>query len=193
MARCDESGTAANGGRVVAAIPEHTVRSLPRSPPFAMQRGNRIHQRQSFLRVVPVCAGQALSQRYAPRVAKSDGACSRAWLDRWNSDRSGRPPYTARMQQLSRTARDQSIWSLRASQSRSAKWIRFHTLACCQYLADGKWNAVELRIAENGESQTALHRLSPTGNAITSTSNISISWQECLAGASPFHHFTTGA
>jgi hypothetical protein len=28
--------TAPNGGRVVAAIPEHTVRSLPRASPFAV-------------------------------------------------------------------------------------------------------------------------------------------------------------
>ncbi len=56
-------------GRVVAAIPEHTVRPLPRSPPFAVQRGNRIHQRQGFLRVVPVRAGQANRERHAPPVA----------------------------------------------------------------------------------------------------------------------------
>ena len=61
--------TALNGGRVVAAIPEHTVRPLPRSPPFAMQRGNRIHQREGFLRVVPVRAGQANRERHAPPVA----------------------------------------------------------------------------------------------------------------------------
>src|SRR6267143_6524937 len=36
------------------------------------------------------------------------------------------------MEQLSTTARDQSIWSLRASQSSSAKWIRSHTPASCQ-------------------------------------------------------------
>ena len=36
------------------------------------------------------------------------------------------------MEQLSTTARDQSIWSSRASQSSSAKWIRSHTPACCQ-------------------------------------------------------------
>jgi hypothetical protein len=41
--------TAPNGGCVVAAIPEHTVRSLPRASPFAVQRGNPIHQRQGFL------------------------------------------------------------------------------------------------------------------------------------------------
>src|SRR5262249_25631623 len=35
--------TAPNGGCVVAAISEHTVRPLPWSAPFAVQRGNRIH------------------------------------------------------------------------------------------------------------------------------------------------------
>ena len=45
------------GLRVLAAISEHTVRSLPRSPPSAVQRGNRIHQRRRCLRVVPVRAG----------------------------------------------------------------------------------------------------------------------------------------
>jgi hypothetical protein len=48
--------TAPNGGRVVAAIPEHTVRPLPRSPVFALERGNRIHQRQ----------GSCESFRFAP-------------------------------------------------------------------------------------------------------------------------------
>jgi hypothetical protein len=33
-----------------------------------MQRGNRIHQRQGFLRVVPVRAGQAHCERYAAPV-----------------------------------------------------------------------------------------------------------------------------
>jgi hypothetical protein len=61
--------TAPNGTRVVAAISEHTVRPLPRSPPFPAERGNRIHQREGFLRVVPVCAGQSHSERYAPPVA----------------------------------------------------------------------------------------------------------------------------
>jgi hypothetical protein len=44
----------------------------------------------------------------------------------------GSPPYTARMEQLSTTARDQSFRSSRASQSRTAKWIRSQTPACCQ-------------------------------------------------------------
>ena len=58
-----------NGSRVVAAIPEHTVWPLPRSPPFAVQRGNRIDQRQGFLRVVPIRAGQTHGERHASPVA----------------------------------------------------------------------------------------------------------------------------
>ena len=61
--------TAPNGGPIVAAIPEHTVRPLPRSPPCAVQRGTRIHQREGFLRVVPVRAGQAHGERDAASVA----------------------------------------------------------------------------------------------------------------------------
>src|SRR5262249_22271328 len=42
------------------------------------------------------------------------------------------PPKTARMEQLSTTGRDQSIWSERASQSSNAKCIRSQTPARCQ-------------------------------------------------------------
>ena len=58
-----------NGGCVVAAIPEHTVRPSSRSPPFAVQRGNRIDQRQGFLRVVPIRAGETHGERHASPVA----------------------------------------------------------------------------------------------------------------------------
>jgi hypothetical protein len=42
------------------------------------------------------------------------------------------PPYTARTEQPSTTARDQSIRPSRASQSSTAKWMRSHTPANCQ-------------------------------------------------------------
>jgi hypothetical protein len=41
---------------------------VPRSPALAVQRGNRIDQRQGFLRVVPVRAGQA--NRGTPRPSQ---------------------------------------------------------------------------------------------------------------------------
>jgi hypothetical protein len=63
------SYAAPDRGRVVAAVPEHAVRPLPGSPAFAMQRGNRIHQRQGFLRVVPIRTGQTHCERHTARVA----------------------------------------------------------------------------------------------------------------------------
>jgi hypothetical protein len=62
-ARCVTSPeTAPYGRRVVAAIPEHTVRPLPWSSLFAVQRRNRRHERQGLLRVVPVRAGQSIKR-----------------------------------------------------------------------------------------------------------------------------------
>jgi len=58
-----------NGGCVVAAIPEHTVWPPSRSPPFAVQLWNRIDQRQSFLRVVAIRAGETYGERHASPVA----------------------------------------------------------------------------------------------------------------------------
>jgi hypothetical protein len=55
--------------RVVAAIPEYTVRSPARSTAFALKWGNRIHQGQCFLRVVSIGAGQADGEGHALRVA----------------------------------------------------------------------------------------------------------------------------
>jgi len=46
-----------------------TVWPLPRSATFAVQRGNGIDQRQGFLRVVPICAGQTHGERHASAVA----------------------------------------------------------------------------------------------------------------------------
>ena len=45
---------------------------------------------------------------------------------------SQQPPKTARTEQLSTTARDQSIWPSRESQSSNAKWIKSQTPSCCQ-------------------------------------------------------------
>jgi hypothetical protein len=63
------SKTPPNGDRVVAAIPQHTVWPLSGSSPFAVQWRNRIDQRQGFLRVVPIRAGQTHGERHASPVA----------------------------------------------------------------------------------------------------------------------------
>ena len=54
---------------IVAAVAKYRVRPPPRSPSCALEWRNRIHQRQGFLRVVPVRARQANGQRYAACVA----------------------------------------------------------------------------------------------------------------------------
>jgi hypothetical protein len=63
------SETAPNRSGVVAAITKHTVRTPPRSPAFALERGNRIHQRQGLLRVIPVRAGEADGEGHATSIA----------------------------------------------------------------------------------------------------------------------------
>src|SRR4051812_38498622 len=45
---------------------------------------------------------------------------------------SQQPPKTARTEQLSTTARDQSIWPSRESQSNNTKWIKSQIPSCCQ-------------------------------------------------------------
>jgi hypothetical protein len=66
-----------------------------------------------------------------PAHRRSGDAYSRAWPYRWDSARSGHPRAPRGWNNCPRP-RDQSIWSERASQSRSAKWIRSHTPASCQ-------------------------------------------------------------
>ena len=92
---------------------------------------NRIDQGQGFLRVVPVGAGQADRKRdalsitdqmpFAPALGAIGGfgpVCV--------------PPHTARTEQLSTMARDQSMSPSRASQFRSAKCNRSQMPSACQ-------------------------------------------------------------
>ena len=74
---------------IVAAVSHHTIWAMPRPSPLALEWKNRIHQRQCLLRVVSVGAGQAHGERARLARRKSDGACSRAWPVRWDSDQSG--------------------------------------------------------------------------------------------------------
>ena len=75
--------TAPNGNSVVAAVPEDTAWPLPRSPTFAVQWGNRIHQRQGLLRVIRFAPLRRIASgtprpsqircRLLPRLARSVG------------------------------------------------------------------------------------------------------------------------
>ena len=55
--------------RIVAPVSHHTIWAMPRPSSLALEWKNRIHQRQSLLRIVSVSAGQANRERHAPPVA----------------------------------------------------------------------------------------------------------------------------
>ena len=102
--------TTPNRLRVVAAIPEYTVRSPARSTAFALKWGNRIQQGQCFLRVVSIGAGQADGEGHALPVANQMTLASA--LGPIGGIRTG---LVSRIhgadEQLSTSARDQSICS----------------------------------------------------------------------------------
>jgi hypothetical protein len=54
---------------IVGTIAEYAVWTTPGSPSFALQRRDRIDQRQGFLRIVPVGSGQADGKWHARPVA----------------------------------------------------------------------------------------------------------------------------
>jgi hypothetical protein len=94
---------------IVRTIAEYAVGTTPWSPSFALQRRDCIDKRQGLLRIVPVGSGQADGEWRAAPVA--DQMALAPALGPIGRIRPGlASPNTARMEQLSTTARDQSIW-----------------------------------------------------------------------------------
>jgi len=131
-ARCDEPGDRAESrlGRsrdpradspaAVAVAPVRRAAGESHRPTPGLLASRSDSRRSDAPRAAP--HPSQIRWRLLPGLARSSVGFGPVWS----------PPYTARMEQLSTTARDQSIWSLRASQSSSAKWIRSHRPACCQ-------------------------------------------------------------
>jgi hypothetical protein len=75
------------------------------------------------------------------------------------------PPKTARIEQLSTTARDQSIWLKRQSQSNSAKWINCQVPDSCQSRRSwpirrscaARRRHTRIRHRRSGEGETVFH------------------------------------
>ena len=61
--------TVTDGLRIIRAIAENAVRTVPWSPSLALERRNRIDERQRFLRIMTVGTGQTDRERHAPAVA----------------------------------------------------------------------------------------------------------------------------
>src|SRR5512143_462802 len=95
---------------VVAAVSQHGVRPVPRSARPPAESGDRVHEGQELRDIVGVGPRQDRGQREALTV--SDHMVLAARLGAIRGIRAGfRPPKTARTDELSTTARDQSIWS----------------------------------------------------------------------------------
>jgi hypothetical protein len=77
-----------DGLRAIRTVAEEAVRTAPRSPSLALERRNRIDERQRFFRVMPVSTGQADGEGYAAPVADYM-AFALAWPGRLDSDPPG--------------------------------------------------------------------------------------------------------
>ena len=117
--------------RVIATVAQHTIRTMARSPSLALQGWNGINQCEGLLRIVTIRARELDGERNTTTVTNQMtlaaklgpiGGIGTCLL----------PPKTARTELPSTIARDQSILSQRASQSKSTKWINCQSPASCQ-------------------------------------------------------------
>ena len=116
---------------IVRAVALHAVRPLPGPTRLPGDGRNLIHQRQQLGHVVTVRRGERERQREALRVGEQVVFRAATAAVRGIAARVG-PPFSARSEALSTTARDQSIWSAPRSSASSLRRIRSHTPARCQ-------------------------------------------------------------
>ena len=115
---------------VVGAVAEQPLRPAARPAALATHRRDRIHERQQLEDVVLVAAGEGERERCAPSAGQrmvlgaAPGAVYRAWTGLL-------APPTARMCELSITARDQSIRSAWCNFASNNSCNRCQTPACC--------------------------------------------------------------
>ena len=104
---------------------------MARTPPDPLQGWNRINQCKGLLRVVTIGFGELDGQRDSPCVANQMTLAAKLGPIGWIGT-GLLPPKTARTELPSTTARDQSIVSRRASQSKITKWSSCQIPASCQ-------------------------------------------------------------
>jgi hypothetical protein len=94
--------------RVIATVAEHIIRSMAWAPPHALQWRNGINESECLLRVVTIGPRELDGQRNSPSVA-DQMALAAEFGSVCGIGTCLKPPKTARIEQLSRPARDQSI------------------------------------------------------------------------------------
>jgi hypothetical protein len=106
--------------RVISPVCQHAVRTAARPSTKPLERRNPVEQCQSLCGIVAVRSRRRNGQRNTTPVA--DQVALAATFSAIRRIRSCLlPPKTARTEQLSTTARDQSIWFSRESQFSNAK------------------------------------------------------------------------
>ena len=95
--------------RVVTTVAQYALRTMARSSSLSLQEWDSINECECLLRVVTIRAGELDGKWYTATVA--DQMTFAAQLRSVGGIGTGlKPPKTARIEQLSSTARDQSIW-----------------------------------------------------------------------------------
>jgi len=117
--------------RVVRAVALDARRAEARAPAVALKGRNGVDQREELGDVVSIRTSERDHQRDALRFGEDMVLAARAGAIRGVGTRLG-PPFTARMLELSTTARDQSIAPAWWNSASSARWIFFHAPAACQ-------------------------------------------------------------
>jgi len=117
--------------RVVSAIALNPLGTLPWPAALAAHRRNRVDQRQKLGHVVTVGSGYRGCERNAVSVGDQMMFAAGFAAIRWIGSRFF-PPCTARTDEESTTARDQSIRSASCRCASSASWIFCHTPLRCQ-------------------------------------------------------------
>jgi hypothetical protein len=117
--------------RVVRAVALDARRTEARAPAFALERRDGVDQREELGDVVSIRTSERDHQRDALRFGEDMVLAARAGAIRGIGPRL-EPPFTARMLELSTTARDQSISPAWWNSSSRTWWSCFHTPAACQ-------------------------------------------------------------
>jgi hypothetical protein len=117
--------------RVVRAVALDARRAEARAPALALERRDGVDEREELGDVVSIRTRERDHQRDALCFGEDMVLAARTGAIRRIGTRL-EPPFTARMLELSTTARDQSIAPAWWNASSSARWIFFHAPAACQ-------------------------------------------------------------
>lgn len=117
--------------RVVRSITMHAARPPSWSATLAADRRHRVHQRQQLPDIMHV-GGRHFGRKHDPLGVGEQMMLAARFATIRGIGACFFPPCTARTEDESITARDQSIWSVACRRAKSVAWIWAQTPARCQ-------------------------------------------------------------